>query len=110
MIPDAAPSTEALPHHASSPATLTGAQKRTLKSRAQLLDAIVRVGHAGVTDAVVASLDEALLLHGLVKVRFSEFKEQRRELAQQLAERTSSFLIQQVGNVVVFFREQPSLH
>ena len=66
----------------------------------------MRVGHAGVTDAVVASLDEALLQHGLVKVRFSEFKEQRAELASQMAARTTSHLVQQVGNVVVFFRAQ----
>ncbi|NBV85171.1 MAG: YhbY family RNA-binding protein [Verrucomicrobia bacterium] len=109
MIPDAAPFA-VLPHPASQPAPLTGGQKRALKSRAQLLDAVVRVGHAGVTDAVVASLEEALLQHGLVKVRFSEFKEQRRELSQQLAERTGSFLIQQVGHTVVFFREQPPLN
>ena len=89
-----------------SPTPLTGAEKRALRARAQLLDAAVRVGHAGVTDAVVASLDEALLQHGLVKVRFSEFKEQRAELASQMAARTTSHLVQQVGNVVVFFRAQ----
>ena len=88
---------------------LTGAEKRALRARAQLLDAVVRVGHSGLTDAVVASLDEALLQHGLVKVRFAEFKEQRAELASQMAERTASHLIQQVGNVVVFFRAQESL-
>ena len=89
-----------------SPTPLTGEEKRALRARAQLLDAAVRVGHAGVTDAVVASLDEALLQHGLVKVRFSEFKEQRAELASQMAARTTSHLVQQVGNVVVFFRAQ----
>ena len=75
------------------PIPLTGAEKRALRARAQLLDAVVRVGHAGVTDAVVASLDEALLQHGLVKVRFAEFKEQRDELASQLAQRTTSHLV-----------------
>jgi len=91
------------------PEPLNGAEKRALRARAQLLDAVVRVGHSGLTDAVVASLDEALLKHGLVKVRFAEFKEQRAELASQLAQRTTSHLIQQVGNVVVFFRAQESI-
>ncbi len=99
--------TPSAPSH--SPTPLTGSEKRELRARAQLLDAVVRVGHAGVTDAVVASLEEALLQHGLVKVRFSEFKQQRRELAPQLAERTASHLIQQVGNVVVFFKAQEPL-
>jgi RNA-binding protein YhbY len=44
-----------------------------------------------------------------VKVRFAEFKEQRGELASQLAQRTTSHLIQQVGNVAVFFRAQESI-
>jgi RNA-binding protein len=90
-----------------SPAPVTGAQKRELKARAQLLDAVVRIGQAGVTAAVIASLEEALALHGLVKVRFSEFKDQRDALARQLATETGSQLIQQVGNVAVFFKSQP---
>ncbi len=86
--------------------TLTGAQKRALKSRAQLLEAVIRVGQSGVTDALLQSLDNALSQHELVKVRFADFKEERKSIAPQLAERTSSALIQQVGNVAVFFRRK----
>jgi RNA-binding protein len=86
--------------------TLTGAQKRALKSRAQLLEAVIRIGQSGVTDALLQSLDNALSQHELVKVRFADFKEERKTLAPQLAERTSSALIQQVGNVAVFFRRR----
>jgi RNA-binding protein len=86
--------------------TLTGAQKRALKSRAQLLEAVIRIGQSGVTDALLQSLDNALSQHELVKVRFADFKEKRKTLAPQLAERTSSSLIQQVGNVAVFFRKR----
>ena len=89
-----------------SSSTLTGAQKRALKSRAQLLEAMIRIGQSGVTDALLQSLDNALSQHELVKVRFADFKEERKTLAPQLAERTSSALIQQVGNVAVFFRRR----
>ena len=89
-----------------SSSTLTGAQKRALKSRAQLLEAVIRIGQSGVTDALLQSLDNALSQHELVKVRFADFKEERKNLAPQLAERTSSALIQQVGNVAVFFRRR----
>jgi RNA-binding protein len=89
-----------------SSSTLTGAQKRALKSRAQLLEAVIRIGQSGVTDALLQSLDNALSQHELVKVRFADFKEERKNLAPQLAERTSSALIQQVGNVAVFFRKR----
>ena len=89
-----------------SSSTLTGAQKRALKSRAQLLEAVIRIGQSGVTDALLQSFDNALSQHELVKVRFADFKEERKTLAPQLAERTSSALIQQVGNVAVFFRKR----
>ena len=89
-----------------SSSTLTGAQKRALKSRAQLLEAVIRIGQSGVTDALLQSLDNALSQHELVKVRFADFKEERKTLAPQLAERTSSALIQQVGNIAVFFRKR----
>ena len=89
-------------------AVLTGAEKRELKSKAQRLEAVIRVGHGGVSDAVVAGLDEALGMHGLVKVRFSDFKEERRQLSAELAGRTGSLLVQQVGNVSVFYRPRAS--
>ena len=84
--------------------TLTGAEKRALRSQAQLLDAVVRIGQAGATEAVVSSLDAALEQHTLVKVRFSDFKEEKHSLAPQLADKTGSSLIQQVGNVAVYYR------
>ena len=84
--------------------SLTGAEKRALRSRAQLLEAVVRIGQAGATEAVVASLNDALEQHGLVKVRFSDFKEEKHTLAPQLADQTGSTLIQQVGNVAVYYR------
>lgn len=84
--------------------TLSGAEKRALKSRAQNLDAVVRVGQAGLSEPMVASMEEALELHELVKVRFVGLKEERRTLAPELADRTSSLLVQTVGNVAVYFR------
>jgi RNA-binding protein len=47
-------------------------------------------------------------LHELVKVRFVGLKEERRTLAPELAERTSSLLVQTVGNVAVYFRPSSS--
>jgi RNA-binding protein len=83
---------------------LSAGQKRALRSRAQTLDATVRVGQSGVTDALVETLDAALGCHELVKVRFCDFKEGRKSLSPQLAGRTGSALVQIVGNVAVFYR------
>ncbi len=83
---------------------LSGAEKRALKSRAQTLDASVRVGHGGLSGPMVASMEDALERQELVKVRFVGLKDERRTLAPELAQRTSSVLVQTVGNVAVYFR------
>jgi RNA-binding protein len=86
---------------------LNNAQLRKLKAMAQRMDASVKVGKQGLSDAFIKSLDEELSRHELVKVKFAEFKEHKKELAPQLAQRTNSRLVMQVGNVVVLFRRNP---
>jgi len=86
------------------PPTLTNAEKRDLKARAQRLEPIVKLGHGGMSEAFLRGLDEALTQHGLVKMRFSDHKEEKKALAPQIAERTGSTLVMQVGNVAVFYR------
>lgn len=65
---------------------------------------MVRVGQAGLSEPLLACMQDALERHELVKVRFVGAREERRALAPQLAERTSSLLVQTVGNVAVYFR------
>ena len=84
--------------------SLTNAQVRDLKAQAQRLKATLKVGKEGLSPQFLAALDEVLKHHQLVKVKFEEFKEQKKELAPQLAERTRSHLVTRVGNVVVLYR------
>jgi RNA-binding protein len=87
---------------------LTNPQIRSLKAKAQRMKASLKVGKEGLSNKFIAALDEALRLHELVKVKFDDFKEQKKELAPQLAEKTNSHLITRVGNVVVLYRpKQP---
>jgi RNA-binding protein len=83
---------------------LSNAEKRELKAKAQRLEPMVKLGHAGMSEAFLRSMDGALTLHGLVKMKFSDFKDQKHALAPQIAEKTASTLVMQVGNVAVFFR------
>jgi RNA-binding protein len=86
---------------------LTNAKIRELKARAQLMKPTLKVGHDGLSDPFIAALDAALKRQDLVKVKFSDFKEQKKELAPQLAARTGSELIMRVGNVAVLYRPKP---
>ncbi len=83
---------------------LTNAEKRDLKARAQRLEAIVKLGHGGVSEAFLKSFDEALTRHGLVKMKFTDHKEEKKTLAVEIAEKTGSAIVAQVGNVAVYYR------
>ncbi|NOS69934.1 MAG: YhbY family RNA-binding protein [Verrucomicrobia bacterium] len=83
---------------------LTNAQIRELKSRGQLLKPTLKVGKEGLTAAFLAALDDALKHNELLKVKFADLKDQKKELAPQLAEKTGSQLVMRVGNVVVLYR------
>jgi RNA-binding protein len=89
------------------PISLSNVQKRELKARAQRLEPAVRLGHGGVSEAFLKGLDEALTLHELVKVKFTDFKEEKKTLAPEIAEKTGSELVMRVGNVAVYFRPKP---
>jgi RNA-binding protein len=87
-----------------TPPLLTSAEKRKLKSEAQLLEPVVRVGKGGLTPTVLASIEQALTARKLIKVRFDHERDERDVLAQQVAEATNSELIWQIGKVAVYYR------
>jgi RNA-binding protein len=93
--------------HNAGMSPLTNAQIRELKARAQLMKPMLKVGHDGLSPAFIAALDDMLKHHELVKVKFADFKEQKKELAPQLAEKTGGELIMRVGNVAVVYRPKP---
>lgn len=78
---------------------------RDLKVRAQQLNPSVKLGKAGVTPEFLAELNGALDRNQLVKVRFEGFKDERKPLSKELAEKTESLLVQQVGHTAVYYRK-----
>ncbi|MBT3273887.1 MAG: YhbY family RNA-binding protein [Spirochaetales bacterium] len=88
---------------------LTGTERRYLMKKAHSLRSVVMIGKAGAVDGVANALDEALKHHELVKSKFIGFKEEKDELAQSLADRTKSALVQIIGNKAVFYRANPDL-
>lgn len=83
---------------------LNGPQRSYLSKQAQELKPIVYIGKNGLREGVIASLDKALSDHELVKVRFIDFKDDRRDLSLSLEEATDSVLVRVIGNVGIFFR------
>ncbi len=87
---------------------LTNSQIRKFKAAAQHLEPMLKIGKAGLSEGFIRSVDQALAQHELVKIKFAEFKAEKKELAPQLAEKTASHLVMRVGNVMVLHRPKPA--
>ena len=86
---------------------VTSKFRASLRSQAQSIDPVVMVGHDGITEGVISALDQALTDHELVKVHFQDFKDQTRELSNELADKTDSLLVSTTGFTAVFYRKNP---
>ena len=91
--------------------TLTARSRAALNARAHALEPVVRVGHAGITEGVVADIGRALEAHELIKVKVGEGERDEREAAAAtIVDRTGAALVQKVGRVLVLWlpRDEPS--
>jgi RNA-binding protein len=89
-----------------APPELTSRQRKQLRGRAHPLEPIVQVGHSGVTDAVLRSVDQALTDHELIKVRLRSPEDKKGD-AERLADGTRAALCGVVGHTVILYRPHP---
>ena len=69
-------------------------------------DPILQLGKGGVTPEKTASVDEALAARELIKISILQnCLEDPRQMAETLAERTHSQVVQVIGRKIVLYRE-----
>ena len=84
---------------------LTGKQTRFLRGLGHKLKPVVMVGRHHVSPEVIASVEEALNAHELIKIKLQEgCLEDRRDVAAQLAEQTHSAVAQVLGKTILLYR------
>jgi len=87
---------------------LTNKERAHLKARAHALEPVVHVGHAGVTDTLVAELDRALTSHELIKVKVgADDRTARVALGEEICSRTGAVAVHRVGKIVILWRPRP---
>ena len=87
--------------------SLTPSQREQLRSLAHHLKPLVFVGHQGVTEALIAAVDENLTARELIKVKFNDHKDEKRELSDEIVEKTESAMVGLLGNVLTLYRPHP---
>jgi RNA-binding protein len=108
--PSSAPAAAAPPPGGSGITELSEKQRRHLRGLAHALKPVIRLGGAGLTDAVTKETARALHDHELIKVKApGGGREARDALFIDLAQRTGSALVHRIGNVAVLYRARADL-
>jgi RNA-binding protein len=86
--------------------SMTSKQRAYLKSLAMNIDPILQLGKNGLTPENTASVAEALEARELIKISvLQNCLEDPKEMAQTLAERTHSQVVQVIGKKIVLYKE-----
>jgi RNA-binding protein len=90
--------------------SLTSKERAELRAEAHHLRPLVHLGQGGLAGTVIASLDDALRTHELVKVALPRQGElPPREVAEELAEQVGAELVQVIGKTATLYRHNPDL-
>ena len=85
---------------------MTSKQRAYLKGLTMTMDPILQLGKGGLTPENTAAVEEALAARELIKISvLQNCLEDPREMAQVLAERTRSQVVQVIGKKIVLYRE-----
>lgn len=85
---------------------MTSKQRAYLKGLAMTMDPIFQIGKGGVTPENTAAVEEALIARELIKISvLQNCMDDTRAMAEVLAERTRSQVVQVIGRKIVLYRE-----
>jgi len=85
---------------------MTSKQRAYLKSLAMTMDPIIHVGKSSLTPEVTASVNEALEARELIKISvLKNCMDDPRTIAEVLAQRTQSQVVQVIGKKIVLYKE-----
>ncbi|MBQ7116466.1 MAG: YhbY family RNA-binding protein [Clostridia bacterium] len=85
---------------------MTSKERAKLRAEANGLDPIFQIGKEGVTDAVIAQIEDTFNTRELfkIKVHLETSPEGPKEIAQKISEATGCDVIQVIGGTIVVFR------
>lgn len=85
---------------------MTSKQRAYLKGLAMKMEAIMQLGKGSVTPENTVAVDEALAARELIKISvLQNCLDDPRQMAEVLAERTHSQVVQVIGRKIVLYRE-----
>ena len=84
---------------------MTSKQRSYLKGLAMTMDPILQIGKSSLTPELTKAAEEALNARELIKIHvFKNCADNEKDVAQVLAERTRSQVVQVIGKMIVLYR------
>ncbi|MCF0133558.1 MAG: ribosome assembly RNA-binding protein YhbY [Blautia sp.] len=85
---------------------MTSKQRAYLKGLAMNMEPVLQLGKSSVTPENTAAVEEALVARELIKINvLQNCADDARQMAEILAERTHSQVVQVIGRKIVLYRE-----
>jgi RNA-binding protein len=86
---------------------MKGSTRKYLRSLAHHLEPVVIIGKRGLTDSVIQKIDDALVSHELIKIKFLEFRDQKKAFSGEIIKQTQSEIVGRIGHIIMLYREHP---
>lgn len=85
---------------------LSNKQKQYLKGLAHSLKPVVQLGNNGLTEGVIAEIDNALNHHELIKIKVpSDDREEKQLIMEAIIRETKAIKLQVIGHTMVMFKQ-----
>ncbi len=84
---------------------LTSANRKYLRSLAHHIDPVVLIGKNGINNGVINSIEIALNSKELIKIKFRDFKDQKKNLSEDIERLTNSNIVGIIGNILILYRK-----
>lgn len=90
---------------------MTSKRRAELRGQANSLEPLFQVGKGGVSDALIAQTADALKAHELIKLKvlLESAPDTPRNIAEEIAAKTDSQVVQVIGGAMIFYKENPEL-
>ena len=83
---------------------LESKERSYLTKLSNSVEPIIRIGKNGLTENILTAINELLDNKELIKIKFIDFKEEKVQVAQEIALKTDSFLVRVIGNIAIFYK------
>lgn len=89
---------------------LTSKERAELRAEAHHLSPLVHVGHQGITDTLLQTIDDTLRTHELVKIALARTTDTTpKDASYEIAEKLGADVVQTIGRTCTLYRENPDL-